>query len=225
MRDSFIFYKSFYDAIRDLPRDVQGEIYTAIMEYSLYGNEIAQLKPIAKSIFILIKPQLDSNIARYENGKKGGRPRGQNNQNETEQKPNQNQNETNPKPNYNVNVNDNVNVLDKSNNTRTRAKIDLSYVSSEYQEAFTKWLEYKKARKESYKSAESVKECYNKLLSLSGNNPAVADAIVRQSMANNWAGLFELKQKSNNGNNTSQDRKHFGASEGISFTPRTDIEI
>lgn len=37
MRDSFVFYRSFYDAIKDLPRDVQGEIYTAIMEYSLYG--------------------------------------------------------------------------------------------------------------------------------------------------------------------------------------------
>ena len=39
MRESFVFYRSFYDAIKDLPRDVQGEIYTAIMEYSLYGKE------------------------------------------------------------------------------------------------------------------------------------------------------------------------------------------
>ncbi|MDR1089911.1 MAG: DUF6291 domain-containing protein, partial [Prevotella sp.] len=39
MRDSFIFYRSFYEAIENLPRDIQGEIYTAIMEYSLNGNE------------------------------------------------------------------------------------------------------------------------------------------------------------------------------------------
>ena len=51
MRDSFVFYRSFYDAIKDLPRDVQGEIYTAIMEYSLYGKETENLKPIARSGF------------------------------------------------------------------------------------------------------------------------------------------------------------------------------
>jgi len=90
-RDSFIFYRSFYEAISILPRDVQGEIYTAIIEYGLYGKETEQLKPVARSIFALVKPLLDSSIARYENGKKGGRPK-------TEQKPNQNLTETKPQP-------------------------------------------------------------------------------------------------------------------------------
>ena len=224
MRESFIFYRSFYDAIRDLPRDVQGEIYTAIMEYSLYGNEIAQLKPIARSIFTLIKPQLDSSITRYENGKKGGRPKGQKNQNETEEKPKRNQNETKNEPSENLpnyNYNSNYNLNSKSNKSN-----DYSYVQEEYREVFIKWLNYKKERKESYKSKESQKECYNKLLTLSGNDPAVAMAIVNQSMANNWAGLFELKQKQSNGNNSSsQDRKNFGTSEGISFKQRADVEI
>lgn len=106
MRESFIFYKSFYEAIKDLPRDVQGEIYTAIMEYSLYGKETEQLKPIARSIFTLIKPQIDKNNSRYENGKKGGRP-------PSEQKPNNNQSETKQEPN----VNDNVNVNDNNSST------------------------------------------------------------------------------------------------------------
>lgn len=76
MRDSFIFYRSFYEAIRELPRDVQGEIYTAIMEYGLYGKETEQLKPMARSIFILIKPILSANAARQENASKGGAPKG-----------------------------------------------------------------------------------------------------------------------------------------------------
>lgn len=101
MRDSFIFYRSFYEAIKDLPRDVQGEIYTAIMEYSLYGKETEQLKPIARSIFTLIRPQIDINNQRYENGKKGGRRK-------TEEEPNDNQTITKHEPN----VNDNVNVND-----------------------------------------------------------------------------------------------------------------
>lgn len=59
MNDSLIFYRSYYEALRDLPRDIQGEIYTAIMEYGLYGNETDNLKPVAKSIFTLIKPNID----------------------------------------------------------------------------------------------------------------------------------------------------------------------
>lgn len=112
MRDSFVFYRSFYEAIRELPRDIQGEIYTAIMEYGLYGNETDNLKPIARSIFMLVKPLMDANYSRYENGCKGGRPKGGKNQAETEPKPKQNQTETKPKPNDNVYVNVNDNMID-----------------------------------------------------------------------------------------------------------------
>ena len=110
MRERFVFYRSFYDAIKDLPRDVQGEIYTAIMEYSLYGKETENLKPIARSVFTLMKPQIDVNNKRFENGKRGGRPKSEDkpkgNQNETKEKSKNNQNETKDEPN--VNVNDNV---------------------------------------------------------------------------------------------------------------------
>lgn len=110
MRESFVFYRSFYDAIKDLPRDVQGEIYTAIMEYSLYGKETENLKPIARSVFTLMKPQIDVNNKRFENGKRGGRPKSEDkpkgNQNETKDEPKNNQKITKDEPN--VNVNDNV---------------------------------------------------------------------------------------------------------------------
>lgn len=74
-RESFLFYKSFYEAIKPLPRDIQGEIYTAIMEYALYGNLSDSLKPVANSVFTLVKPILDANRQRYECGKRGGRPK------------------------------------------------------------------------------------------------------------------------------------------------------
>ena len=53
-KESFVFYKSFYDAICDL---------------ALNGNE-TKLTGVAKTIFILIKPQILANTKRYENGKK-----------------------------------------------------------------------------------------------------------------------------------------------------------
>jgi len=82
-------------------------------------------------------------------------------------------------------------------------KKEKSFVAPEYNELFSLWLEYKRQRRESYKSEMSLKICYNKLVKLSGNNPDIALAIVEQSIANNWAGLFELKQNNyNNGQQT-----------------------
>ena len=104
MRDSIIFYRSFYEAIKELPDDVQVKVYSAIFEYSMNFNEV-DMSGLPKTIFTLIKPQLDANNKRFENGKKGGRG----NQNETKTKPKANQNETKTEANNNVNVNDNVN--------------------------------------------------------------------------------------------------------------------
>lgn len=72
-RDSFIFYRSFYDAIIGLPKDIQLEVLTAVIEYALLGRLPENLKPVAKGMFTLIKPNIDVNTARFENGKKGGR--------------------------------------------------------------------------------------------------------------------------------------------------------
>lgn len=73
IRDSFIFYRSFYEAIQGLPDNIRLEVFTAITEYALYGKQPENLKPFARGMFTLIKPNLDTNTARYENGKKGGR--------------------------------------------------------------------------------------------------------------------------------------------------------
>ena len=56
MRNSIIFYRSFYDAIKELEPDVQAVVYNAIFEYSLNFNEVV-LNGLPKTIFTLIKPQ------------------------------------------------------------------------------------------------------------------------------------------------------------------------
>lgn len=121
--DSFVFYRSFYEAIRVLPLENQGKIYDAIFKFSFENIEV-DLTGIDLAVFLLVKPQLIANRKRYENGCKGGRPKKETetefsypseepkqNQTETKIKPKQNQTETKPKPNDNdnVNVNDNVN--------------------------------------------------------------------------------------------------------------------
>ena len=79
-----------------------------------------------------------------------------------------------------------------------KAPPNLDFVSEAFKETFQTWLEYKKERGESYKSEKSLKICYNKLLSLSDNSPDRAKLIVEQSIANNWQGLFELKERNHN---------------------------
>lgn len=73
----FVFYDSFYEAIKELPPDDFKEITLAICEYALNGEE-KELVGMNRSFFALIKPQLDANNKRRENGKYGslgGRPK------------------------------------------------------------------------------------------------------------------------------------------------------
>lgn len=102
-RDSMVFYRSFFEAVEDLPPEDFKQAVTAIMRYGLDGTA-DDVKGVAKSILIMARPQIDKNNKRYENGTRGGR------------KPNDNQTITkaepkciSPKPN--VNVNDNVNDI------------------------------------------------------------------------------------------------------------------
>ena len=76
-----------------------------------------------------------------------------------------------------------------------KAELDLSFVHPIFADVMEKWLTYKKERKQTY-TQSGVESCYKKLVKLSNGDPRLADAIVEQSMASNWAGLFELK---NNG--------------------------
>lgn len=124
-RDSFIFYRSFYEAINDLPEKSQLKVYKAICEMSLNFDEI-DLSGLSLTIFKLIKPQLEANNKRYINGSKGGAPKGnqnatkrqsKNNQKTTKKQPNNNENvNVNENDNENVNVNDNINTSSSSNN-------------------------------------------------------------------------------------------------------------
>jgi hypothetical protein len=74
VRDSVVFYRSFYDAIKNIPKDNQLEVYNAIMDYSMYGVD-PDITGIALALFLAFKPQIDTNNERYVNGTKGGRPK------------------------------------------------------------------------------------------------------------------------------------------------------
>lgn len=107
MRDSIVIYRSLREATKQLDLETRAKVYDAVMDYAFDGTEPDETG-IVQAMFLMIKPIIDLNNQRYENGCKGGRPK---NQTETKTKPKNNQNETNAKPNDNVN--DNVNVNEK----------------------------------------------------------------------------------------------------------------
>lgn len=98
-RESFIFYRSFFEAIEELDDKKRLKMYDSISKLALKNEETEDLKGICKQLFTLIRPQISANNKRYEDGKKGGRPKQEITTGYSQKKPNKN-----------VNVNEKVNV-------------------------------------------------------------------------------------------------------------------
>lgn len=221
MRDSCIFYRSFYEAMNGLDSSVKANIYDAIFEYSLNGILI-ELSGLEKTIFTLIKPQLDANNKRFENGKKGGKPK----QNNTKTKPKRNQNVTETEANNNVNDNDNVNnnenenfllvketkgdsseseILPLNNQKEKEKKIapkkekETIEATPEFLILWNEYKDYRVAKKKSFKFAglKWEQQAFDKFYSFSNGKIEIAKQILNQSITNNWDGLFELKETFN----------------------------
>lgn len=113
MRTYFVFYRSFYEAIAELPEANQLELYRAIFELSLNENE-PELTGISKTVFTLIRPQIVANNQRFKNGTKAKAKR---NGSEIEAKKKQIESETEANKNKNKNENKNENKKENKNFT------------------------------------------------------------------------------------------------------------
>lgn len=120
--DSFVFYKSFYEAAAELDDADRLAFYDAMATYALADEEPEIESAVVRALFKMARPQIDANEKRREAGKKGaefgrlgGRPKKEENPiGVIEENPIGVMNET---PNVNVNVNANVNE-DKKRGTR-----------------------------------------------------------------------------------------------------------
>ncbi len=62
-----VFYRSFFDAIKELPERNQVEVLKAICEFGFDGIE-PEISGISKTVWILIKPNLQANRKKWESG-------------------------------------------------------------------------------------------------------------------------------------------------------------
>lgn len=175
-RKAFNFYKSFYDVALLLPENDKIEFLMAICHSQFTGEIVEPKGQLAKLAFTSQLHSIKKQIDGYNHGKntpplktplKGRRkaPLSQVQEKEEEE------------------------VKEKEKEKQTKEE----FVSLEFLDSYSLWLEYKKQRKESYANELSRKAFYNKLLKLSNNNPTIAIQIVNQSIENNWSGIFELK--------------------------------
>ncbi len=190
-RDSFVFYRSFAEALIELEPEDFKEAVIAMCEFAMDDKD-PEVKGMAKAIFSIAKPILANNNKRYENGKKGGRPK-------TEPKPNRNQTETKPKPNTNQTVTnvkeqeqDNVNINPKERKTSKR-EIEVIPAYAEdpvLNAAICEFIDFRKQIKAPM-SDIALTKMLSKLEKI-GKSDHERIEILNESMANGWKGIFPL---------------------------------
>ena len=74
-RESFVFYRSFLGAIREMEQADQLAMFWAICDYAMDGKEPVLQSAIQRAVFAVIRPSIDTNNAKREGGKRGGRPK------------------------------------------------------------------------------------------------------------------------------------------------------
>lgn len=204
----FIFDTDWMESLRDCSAEVRLEVYEAVIRYAASGT-LSDLKPIAKMAFNFIKVQIDSfkeseikanNLkamagikgaeARWNNGNNGNngiaiREEKEEVKEKGTQKEIQEQKEEKEKD------------IDKSISKKKDDRVKfVESLPEDWRQVMITWLKYKSERRESYKSAQSIKVFFKHLQEYSNHDVTEAERIIEQSIANNWAGAFPIKDKS-----------------------------
>lgn len=222
--NGFIFYKSFYEAIKKVPKEYQAEVYNAIFEYAFTGLEVEGLSNVAQAMFILIKPNIDSFLKKHnasvENGKKGGRPPKNKNLKKTQQKPKENPNKTQEKPKQNL-----VKTYDKEEDKEKDKEEDIdkekdkekinkkekkspsadlekiirdNFSDNEVIDCVKEFIKMRKAIKKPL-TQRGLELMIKKLYGFTTNIDEQIE-ILNNSIMNNWQGIYPLKKDIRNSN-------------------------
>lgn len=213
-RESFVFFRSFFEAVSEFDESVQASLSLAIIKYALYGEE-PKLEGVAKAVFIVAKPSIDSSIKNYENGKKGGRPKKKRGDIVEE--------EPGIKSNINTGLSESKTGVIESKETvdknpgferskttmtmtmakdKTKAEAEAKNITpkslrqeewgfgEDLTSAFSEWLVYKEEKRQSYKPT-GLQSLILQVKKYSGEygEKSVAE-LIRECMASNWQGII-----------------------------------
>jgi len=208
MKESFIFYKSWGETIKELPEEYKCKVVDALIDYAFEGKQIDDLEQLVKAIVKPMCSEIDKNTEKYnkkvENLKNNSR-----NRTEIETKSKRNRNEIegdNVNDNVNVNVNDNKNVNDLKETPsesvckkKTSKKESPVYFPQDelLEKTFQDYITTRKQIKAPM-TDRAIELAINKLTELSNGDNNKAVKILERSIMNGWKGLFPLDDPPNN---------------------------
>lgn len=203
--ESFVFYRSFRDAISEMSDDNKLATLLAICDYALYGVEPKLKDAMARAVFTVARPSIDANKDRHTNGKKGGRP---------PKKPMVSDSENQWFPKTESTETESVSVSESETGAETKAdkppcppSLPDTPFGPELQSAFDRWLSYKRERREGYKPTG-----LNALVTQIKNNAATygehsVAQLIETSMASGWKGIaFDRLKQGNKPQETDRNR-------------------
>ena len=144
MRNSFVFYRGWKEALDELSNGEKLAIYEAICNYALDGK-IPDFTGLLNALFKSFVPQIDINTKRWDNGRKGGAPKGNKNaekQNVTKDGNNQKQPKNNQKqPNVQCTMQNVQCTMQNVNECKSAAKACThALTGGETYEKYVAWL-------------------------------------------------------------------------------------
>ena len=117
-RDQFTFYRSYYEALNDLPEKERAKVLLALLAYALDEEEPNELSGVCSACFKLIRPTLDSGRIKAANRKNKTKTNEEqtNNKSTTNQKQTKNKTKTNEEQTNNKST---TNQKQTKNKTKT----------------------------------------------------------------------------------------------------------
>lgn len=133
IRESFLIFASWDNAIRVAPDDVQLELYHALMDWAKTGTKPDGLSWQAEMLMKSIERDMEGNIAKYnaavENGKKGGNPnfkKGQSNPYYNNEKITKDNSDNQPLPSDNLSITEDNRKITQDNPDITQDNPDIT---------------------------------------------------------------------------------------------------
>ena len=183
-RAQFTFYRSYRDALRALPPKEFKAAVLAICDYALDEAE-PDLTGIPNSVFILIRPTLDSGRIKAANRAKKTKTNAEQTQNEKKTKSKQTRKEKEREG-------EREKEREKENDSSPPIvpPDGLAALSPALQSAVEDWLQYKTEKRDPYKP-QGLKSLVTEI---KNNADRYGDAavieLIRQCMSNNWRGII-----------------------------------
>lgn len=197
-RNQFTFYRSYRDALRALPPKEFKAAVLAICDYALDEVE-PDLTGIPNSVFILIRPTLDSGRIKASNRAK---------KTETNAEQTQNKKKTKSKQTRKEKEGEGEREGEREKENDSSPPIvppdGLAALSPALRGAVEDWLQYKAEKREPYKP-QGLKSLISEV---KNNADRYGDAavieLIRQCMSNNWRGIiFDRLKKAPDGGKSS----------------------